>query len=595
MTGFSMVPAPLTPLQKRILVSLSVVVALTRLAAISLSPFDWDEMTFSLGVGEYDVAMHRPHPPGYPLFIAAAKLVHLLGVSEFRSLQVIVLLGACFVFPALFFFARELGFDFATAAGGAAIFAFLPNVVAYGGTGFSDVPAAAVVFTACALLLRGRRNPRSVVAGALLLGVAAGIRPANLLVGAVPALLATWSLVRARAWRTLAAAIAAGLAVIVVSYAGAAFASASPGAYVNAVHLQSDYVRDVDSWRNPQRPPLTDLLHTFFVLPFHFTDALETIAMAAALGLVVGAFRRHAAPLVLLITFLPLAITSWLNLDYMTAARYAIGYMAAHALLAAYGFGFVLRKRVLQGAMCAITAAVFFVWIWPGLRTQRTTSSPVAAAFEWVRVNVPRDATSLYVSKDLAPHAMLLIPDHHPVFFNEPGDIPATSSDSWVLDWRPREGAQLFAWPHDSLWRTIRRRNFEMTVGAVASDLRFIDGWYDVEGPPELPWRWMTGRSRTLLPPLSGAGTLSLKAELPLELLARKPTIEVRMNGEVLGRFVPESANVERSWNTASVAKGENVLDIAISETIVPAHSGRSADTRSLGLRVDSVSWIRAR
>src|SRR5688572_15475245 len=86
-------PAPLTPLQKRIVLALSVMIALTRFFAVARAPFDWDEGLFSLAVRDYDVTQHHPHPPGYPLFIVAAKFFHLFGLSEFRSLQAVVLLG----------------------------------------------------------------------------------------------------------------------------------------------------------------------------------------------------------------------------------------------------------------------------------------------------------------------------------------------------------------------------------------------------------------------------------------------------------------------------------------------------------------------
>ena len=35
---------------------------------------DLDSINFALGVEEFDVARHRPHPPGYPLYIAIGKL-----------------------------------------------------------------------------------------------------------------------------------------------------------------------------------------------------------------------------------------------------------------------------------------------------------------------------------------------------------------------------------------------------------------------------------------------------------------------------------------------------------------------------------------
>ena len=44
---------------------------------------DIDAINFTLGVRSFDVAHHQPHPPGYPVLIAAGKMVagtaHALG------------------------------------------------------------------------------------------------------------------------------------------------------------------------------------------------------------------------------------------------------------------------------------------------------------------------------------------------------------------------------------------------------------------------------------------------------------------------------------------------------------------------------------
>jgi hypothetical protein len=85
---------PMTRAQKNVVITLTILIALTRLVAVAHSLFDWDEALFTLGVREYNVMDHHPHPPGYPLFIAAAKIVHLAGIPEFRAIQVVVVLGA---------------------------------------------------------------------------------------------------------------------------------------------------------------------------------------------------------------------------------------------------------------------------------------------------------------------------------------------------------------------------------------------------------------------------------------------------------------------------------------------------------------------
>lgn len=56
---------------------------------------DLDSINFALGIRDYDVARHQPHPPGYPIFIAAAKLLHGAGLTEVRALTLLgVVAGA---------------------------------------------------------------------------------------------------------------------------------------------------------------------------------------------------------------------------------------------------------------------------------------------------------------------------------------------------------------------------------------------------------------------------------------------------------------------------------------------------------------------
>ena len=54
---------------------------------------DLDSINFALGVRQYDISQHQPHPPGYPLFIGAAKLLHAVGLSELHALSVLGVLA----------------------------------------------------------------------------------------------------------------------------------------------------------------------------------------------------------------------------------------------------------------------------------------------------------------------------------------------------------------------------------------------------------------------------------------------------------------------------------------------------------------------
>jgi hypothetical protein len=50
---------------------------------------DLDSINFALGVRQFDVAHHQPHPPGYPVYIFIAKAVHTAVPDEARALGVV--------------------------------------------------------------------------------------------------------------------------------------------------------------------------------------------------------------------------------------------------------------------------------------------------------------------------------------------------------------------------------------------------------------------------------------------------------------------------------------------------------------------------
>lgn len=57
----------------RALAALALVFALAHVPFLANSLEDIDSVNFALGVRDFDVAEHRPHPPGYPLYIAIGK------------------------------------------------------------------------------------------------------------------------------------------------------------------------------------------------------------------------------------------------------------------------------------------------------------------------------------------------------------------------------------------------------------------------------------------------------------------------------------------------------------------------------------------
>ena len=105
-------------------------------------------------------AQHQPHPPGFPLYILAAKIVRPFVPTNFARCQTVTFLAACALFPLAFSLARELRFSFVTSYLGALLFVFFPNVWFYGGTAFSDIAGTAAAIAAAWLLFRGCRDAR---------------------------------------------------------------------------------------------------------------------------------------------------------------------------------------------------------------------------------------------------------------------------------------------------------------------------------------------------------------------------------------------------------------------------------------------------
>lgn len=582
----------MTSTQKRIVLALTIVIALTRFAAVAKSLWDWDEGLFTLAVEEYDVVQHRPHPPGYPLFIAAAKAVHTLGVPAFRALQVVVMIGAVAVFPAACFLAMELGFTFATSVAAAAIFSFLPNVWVYSGTAFSDIPAIALAFTACALLLRGRRSPRAYIAGAIVLALAAAIRPPNLLIGLVPGAIATWHIARV-SWKPIVIAALLGIVIAGGSYIGAALASDSVAGYRKAVRVQAQWVRDVDSWRAKIRPPLRQLAPLFFLTPVQHEDLMWPLAGLAAVSAVVAVVKRRRAPLLTMAIFAPIAVLSWLQLDFTAAARYSIAYLALHTFLAADGLGVLaFGKPRIQGALAVVVVIVFAAWTWPALAMQRTTDSPPVLALKWVLGHAPPDAP-VYVHGGIGPHTDIYLANRAHTWFDRQEELAQAPGNAYVVaPWSTPRGFN-FERPHGRLWKIVRQRHFEASVTPISNTILFGDGWYGEEGTGADAFRWMAKEGRILLPALPGTGTVSVRFHVADDLPAA-PTIDVVFNGQTLETIVNARGDIERRWTVLSRRWTANELRIVTSATANPKKIHGVDDDRELGLALKSVTWFPA-
>src|SRR3954451_25325443 len=75
---------------------------------------DLDSVNCALGVRDFDVARHQPHPPGYPVYIALAKdstgVLRTLGIDApaARGLPIWSAIGGAAALPTLLLFLPRL-------------------------------------------------------------------------------------------------------------------------------------------------------------------------------------------------------------------------------------------------------------------------------------------------------------------------------------------------------------------------------------------------------------------------------------------------------------------------------------------------------
>lgn len=589
-------PDPLTGRERAIVWALALFSAATRFLAMARSLWDWDEALFCLGMRSYDVTSHHPHPPGFPVYIGAAKLLRFFIPTDFRALQAINLIAGVLLFPAMFLLARELRLRFETSAIAAALCAFLPNVWFFGGTAFSDVPSIALVVFSIAMLFRGVRDRGAYLTGTLVLALAIGIRPQNLLVGLFPGLLATRHRLRTSTRDVFLAAFI-GIAICSVAYGASVRATGSLDRYMTTVRAHGEYISKVDSFRNPDRPALWRVFDRFFLKQYQ-SPALSFIASIFVLISAIGATRRRDRRIgYVVLAFAPFAISAWLMLDRFSVNRFSIGYCPLFAILVADGIERLSMRRPLIEAIVGGGLVVsFIVWTLPALTSVRNEIAPTAAAVQSIRQHLDPKRDQLFVAQAMTPFVQYFEPSYPFLRAMDESALPLSSASRrpWLLMELDvtRDRGFVFSRDHGHLWNISRRHYFDVALAPVRELPQFVAGWYGSEQNGTDEWRWMGQHSVTRLPPAAGDTALRLRFDIPDEMMPEHPTVTILLNGAVVDRFQPAEAHLSREYHVAPAASGApNILELDVDRVLNTVKRHLGDDPRDLGLLVRMLSW----
>ncbi len=593
---------PLTSRQRMIVIVLALVIALTRLLAVSHSMWDWDEALFVAALHHYDVSQHHPHPPGFPLFFGLAKIARAVVHDDFHALRGISILSSLFLFPALFALARSLRYRFRTCLVAALLFCFLPNVWYWGGTGFTDELALVTALAGAALLLRDDRRRGTYIVGCIFFAATMLVRAQNVLM-VWPWIVASWRRLRARRVGEVIAGTALIIVLVVTGY-GIAAKLTGIDDYIQATKWHQHYVATVDGALNPGRTPMRFLLQDFLFDPFESRAASTLMFFFTLLAFL----RPRRSQLDIVLTFEPGFLLAWFLLSPTGISRLSLAYIAANVLLAADGLDVAatfiaarvraLPRERLAAALQAILAAIiigrYVVWVWPGLRAVRKTDSPPVQAIRWIQQNVPRGAT-VYTAGGLQPFAAYFLTDYKIIAAADgfdPSKAPADRNAVYVADYASTSAQAInFRRRRDHLWAVFNRRYFEATVVPIARWIKFGAGWYGDEGGDDGDhWRWMGGESHMLLAPLGHRAQLGLTIQFPLDA-EPPPTVTVTLDGIVVDRFVPKKADVERSYVVVSRNGVPDDLMLSVDHAVNFSRIHRGTDPRDLGLALHRILW----
>lgn len=360
--------------------------AAIRFLTMAPDAWQWDEVLLADAVAHgIDLREHRPHPPGYPLLVEAATLVHGAGIDPYRSLAIVGTTGGLLAGAALATFLVAAGLEVDFACLGGVLYALIPSVWLFGVRGFSDAPAAAASLAAGAAFLAGLRasDGRLAALGMALTALAAGFRP-QCAIALVP--LGVASVVVClrrdlRSWRWLLAGLTTGAMLTFLIWRPAIVGSGGFGHFREQLAIQAADVR-----RNVLLAPgdliSREVWRRWLVDPFGW----DTLFWLYAFLALVAAARRRLFTLRLLAVVVPWAFVNVPGSALFAAPRYATFLLAGVAGLAAGGLAVLSRPfaRGSAGAGVLLAGATAAAGL-PAIVEVATRPSPPSEAIDVTR------------------------------------------------------------------------------------------------------------------------------------------------------------------------------------------------------------------
>lgn len=140
--------------------------------------YNWDAGNFALGVNNYNIAMHQPHPPGYPIFIGLGKVLNYFLHDANFSLVLVSMFFAFLAVLFLYFLVLKIYPKKYCLAAVTILFLIVnPIFWFYRGLALSYTVDAFISVFLLWIFFKYKDNNNYLYLGSLILGLAGGFRP----------------------------------------------------------------------------------------------------------------------------------------------------------------------------------------------------------------------------------------------------------------------------------------------------------------------------------------------------------------------------------------------------------------------------------
>ncbi len=386
----------------------------------SAAPFEWDDHQFSSAVIEFNMNIHHPHPPGYPLYVMAGRALLPASRTPAAALTLFTAICAAISGPLIYWLFRR-SFNPLQALSGAVLILVQPVYWFTSLRAVSDVPGLTFVLLTAAAATSKLKDRSAVIAVALLSAVALGIRPSNSLILA-PLML--YFVVERSLWKKaglfltglicFSAALATWLVPLILD-------TGDLKRFLELFAIQKEWAAEHDTvFAAFSAERLIRELRLAFVDIWGTKNFAIWMNLFIILG--IGGFlfkEKKKNKIFFAAVFLPYLLYSYffMNSFFM---RYAVPAIPFLVLLFMWGLNFILGfsrfgKEKLIPFICAVTAAMFIIWSLPSFWEFHSEPPPVQKAFQWIMRNYKTENTVVLVNQSLRPHRDYLFSEDYRV------------------------------------------------------------------------------------------------------------------------------------------------------------------------------------